>query len=175
MANNRLRTYIKTTTTARKTQKYFKTDLAREYAEYVKEYYGTSKKLTSNKVRVTKSFKVGNFKKEQVHDLLVRADILDIKQFKRYRDKYQLSGKEIALKSFNLLDMNIAIDFEANLIEAANNDEELKRQVLNKDGSLKYTREQIRARQLPTEIWNTMKDISARNGQTVSQYFFGSI
>lgn len=175
MANTGLKNYQRA---MRKAKQFAKagTELSEAYSKYVKTYYETSKELRKGKVKITKGHKQGLFRAGEVYEGWQRSDVMSIKEFKRYTAKYKdISASDIALKQYNLIDVGLATELARKLKEAAQVNPALARLVLNRDGELKYTVEQIRARQIPTEVWNEMSATAKNSGLTVSQYFFGSI
>lgn len=153
------------------------TQLAKEYEEYVGEYYDISRKLRKGGVKVQKGHKQGLGVKGQSFQGWERTDVLSIGEFKRYKAKYgsAIGAKELALKQYNLISDQYATTLAERLKEAAQSDPKLAELVLNKDGELKYSLEQIKARQLPDEVWSEMTVAAESQGMTNSQYYFGSL
>lgn len=134
--------------------------ISKEYEEYVKEYYKISKEYRESGVKISKGHKQGLFKAGKYYEGWERSEIKSISDFKRYMGKYEgLTGKQFAESQYNLLSEDIAKELQAKLSE---------------EGLGEYSIEVIRARQLPQSVWNKMQEIADKEGQTISEYFFGS-
>ena len=148
---------------------------SKEYQAYVKEYYGISKRLRKGKV-VLRSHKQGLFESGKAFILNDRTALMDEIQFEFFRERYgkDLTATQVATAHFRILDLNTATTLKQNIELAAQDNEKLAKLVYDKNGNFKYTLEQIRARQLPTSVWNEMTTVAENEGLSNSSYYFGS-
>lgn len=136
-----------------------------EYQQYFKEFTRINRQLKKINVGNESKWKQGLFKAGETYEFDVKsAKLMNKSQFKRYRAKYQESGFDIAQSQFNLLSDKIATKVQEGLRKAG---------ITKPDGS-EYSLLEIRARQLPQEVWEKMELAANAADSNINEYFFGS-
>lgn len=140
------------------------------YSEYIKEYNRLNRIVDKKSVGfkfTEKKYKRGFGYKTGIEEISISGKVFNRRNFIRMKTKYpERTAAEIAARQFNLISEELATKIQRELAAAG----------IYKDPENKtpYTLDEIRARQLPQEVWDQMKTLADSKGTTVSHYFFGS-
>ena len=141
------------------------------YGDYLREYNRLNK-IVDKKVKgftyIEKNYKRGFGYKTGVKEIDISSKVYSKAEFNRVVRKYgtERTPEMIAAGQFNLISEELATIVQTELTSAG----------IFKDNEkgIPYTIDEIRARQLPQEVWDQMKEVAKGNQMTVSQNFFGS-
>lgn len=137
-----------------------------EYNAYFKEFTKINRQLKKIKVDIGTKWKQGLFVAGKVEEFDVKsAKLMNKIEFQRYRKKYgEDTGISIAQDQFNLLSDKVATKVQ----------EGLRRAGITKPDGTEYSLLEIKARQLPQEIWEKMELAANEADSNINEYFFGS-
>lgn len=141
------------------------------YGDYLREYNRLNRIVDKNVkgfAYIEKRYKKGFGHKTGVQQIDISSKVYSKGEFNRVVRKYgaERTPEMIAAGQFNLISEELATIVQTELISSG----------IFKDNEkgIPYTIDEIRARQLPQEVWDQMKTVASSKGATISQYFFGS-
>lgn len=141
------------------------------YGDYLREYNRLNRIVDKNVKGFTyieKNYKRGFGYQKGVKEIQISTKVLNKAEFNREVRKYgtERTPEMIAAKQFNLLSEKVAETVQTELTSAGI--------FKDQENEIQFTIDEIRARQLPQEVWDKMKTAAEGNQMTISQNFFGS-